>query len=127
MQEALLATGSKRTAWRRSGPIVSWSFASVRDRCRDPKGRLRRTQKRSTIADLLLLNTGDEGAVKPREPGPRLATPSVPQRVLMGDIGLSGYRQTEINNRVGKTEGATKTGLQLAMKTLIKRVGEREN
>jgi len=127
VQEALPATSSKRAAWWRPGPIVSLSFAAGRDRHRDLKRRSRHTQKRSIIADLLLLKTGNEGTVKPREPGPRLATLSVPQRVLMGDIGLSGYRQSETNNRAGKTEGATKTGLQLAMKTLIKRVGDREN
>jgi DNA-directed RNA polymerase specialized sigma24 family protein len=127
VQEALLATSSKSAAWRRPGPIGSWSFATACDRCRDPQRQSARAQRRWIISDLLLLNTGDEGVVKPKEPRPQLASLSVREPGFMGDIGLSGYPLAETNNRVGKIEGATKTGLQLAIKTLITRVGDREN
>lgn len=127
VQEALLAIHAKRETWRRADPVTSWCFTIARYKLIDHLRKSGRAKLVPLVDDHVLLNDAvEDGAVRQDLAKLLEATPPR-QRRLIEDVKLSGYSLAEAGERLGMTEGAAKVSLHRAMKTLMKRVADREH
>ncbi|WP_439477953.1 sigma-70 family RNA polymerase sigma factor [Brevundimonas sp.] len=127
VQDALLAIHAKRETWRRADPVTSWCFTIARYKLIDHLRKSGRAKLVPLVDDHVLLNDGvEDGAVRQDLAKLLEATPPR-QRRLIEDVKLSGYSLAEAGERLGMTEGAAKVSLHRAMKTLMKRVADREH
>ncbi len=127
VQDALLAIHAKRETWRRADPVTSWCFTIARYKLIDHLRKSGRAKLVPLVDDLVLLKDGvEDGAVR-QDLEKLLETTPARQRALIEDVKLSGYSLAEAGQRVGMTEGAAKVSLHRAMKTLMKRVADREH
>jgi RNA polymerase sigma-70 factor (ECF subfamily) len=127
VQEALLAIHAKRETWRRADPVTSWCFTIARYKLIDQLRKSGRAKLVPLVDDHVLPNDAvEDGAVRQDLAKLLEATPPR-QRRLIEDVKLSGYSLAEAGERLGMTEGAAKVSLHRAMKTLMKRVADREH
>lgn len=126
VQEALLAIHAKRETWRRADLVTSWCFTIARYKLIDHLRKTGRARLTPLVDELVVETDGvEDGAV--RHDLERLLQAAPPrQRALIQDVRLSGYSLAEAGRRAGMTEGAAKVSLHRALKSLMKRVADRE-